>query len=132
MLEATYAESGKEMKSAQRNMGRTILWGACCCILAVITAFMCKRDLSGEMKERTTMPFRDINEVMQAHTAEMMALSGVVGIYIGETEDGRVCIKVMVREKTDELEQKIPKTLEGYPVLIDVTGEIKPMPQKEP
>lgn len=78
------------------------------------------------------MPFRDINEVMQAHTAEMMALSGVVGIYIGETEDGRACIKVMVREKTDELEQKIPKTLEGYPVLIDVTGEIKPMPQKEP
>ncbi len=78
------------------------------------------------------MPSRDINEVMQAHTAEMMALPGVVGIYVGETDEGKPCIKVMVVEKTGELEQKIPKTLEGYPVLIDVTGEIKPLPKKSP
>ncbi len=93
---------------------------------------MCQRSTNREMKEQNAMPSRDINDAMQTHTAEIMALPGVVGIYIGETVDAHPCIKVMVVEKTLELEQKIPKTLEGYAVLIDVTGEIKPMPRKSP
>ncbi|MCI0513533.1 hypothetical protein L0128_10000 [candidate division KSB1 bacterium] len=70
-------------------------------------------------------PTRDIKLVMKDHTAEIMALPGVVGIYIGEIENHQPCIKVMVVKKTAELEQKIPKKLEGYPVEIDETGVIR-------
>ncbi len=70
---------------------------------------------------------RDINSVMEAHTKELMSIPGVVGVYIGEFSDHTPCIGVMIKKKTLELEQKIPNTLEGYPVWIEETGEIKPM-----
>lgn len=77
------------------------------------------------------MPKRDINEVKEAHTSELMALPGVVGVYIGLMDDEQtMCIKVMVLEKTPALDKKIPETLEGYPVLIEETGEIRPMPKE--
>jgi hypothetical protein len=65
---------------------------------------------------------------MEAHTKELMALPGVVGVYVGE-KNGTPCIKVMVIEETPELKQRIPRQLEGHPVVIDVTGEIKAMPE---
>jgi hypothetical protein len=76
------------------------------------------------------MPIRDINEVMKAHTDELMSLPGVVGVYIGALDDSTLCITVMVKEITSELKQKIPKTLEGHPVVIEETGEIRPMKEK--
>src|SRR5690242_4281141 len=70
---------------------------------------------------------RDIDTVKEAHTPELMALPGVVGVYVGRTEKGEPCIGVMVIRKTEELVKKIPRSLEGYPVIIDETGEIRPM-----
>lgn len=70
---------------------------------------------------------QDINAVMQAHVEEWMALPGVVGVYIGAQEDSTLCIRVMVRQKTAELEKKVPSTVDGHPVEIEETGEIKPM-----
>jgi hypothetical protein len=87
----------------------------------------CQKNLKRDNQEKGVQPLRDINAVMQEHSAEIMALDGVVGIYVGETEAEKPCIKVMVAEKSAELERKIPKTLEGFPVLIDVTGIIKPL-----
>jgi hypothetical protein len=73
------------------------------------------------------MPLRDINEVKEAHTSELMALPGVVGVYVGQLPDSTPCISVMVVKKTEDLVKKIPKNLEGHPVMIDETGEIKPL-----
>lgn len=73
------------------------------------------------------MPQRDINLVKEVHTKELMSLPGVVGVYVGALDNDEPCIGVMVVKKTRELEQKIPATLEGYPVKIDETGVIKPM-----
>ena len=74
------------------------------------------------------MPKRDINAVLRDHDREMMAIPGVVGVYVGVLEDGKTpCLKVMVVRKTPELERKIPKSLEGYPVLLDETGAIRPL-----
>ena len=69
----------------------------------------------------------DIREVMAVHTPNLMSLTGVVGVYIGETEKHISCIKVMVVELNEDLKKKIPEELDGYPVVIDVTGKIKPM-----
>ena len=80
-----------------------------------------------DIKGQSEMATRDIKEVMEAHTEELMAIPGVVGVYIGALGDGTPCIKVMVIEKTPELEQKIPKALEGHPIVIEETGEIRPL-----
>jgi hypothetical protein len=42
--------------------------------------------------------------------------------------EGQPCIKVYVSKKTEKLERKIPKTLEGYPVVIQKTGKFKALP----
>ena len=53
-----------------------------------------------------------------------MSIPGVVGIGQGLC-DGARCIKVLVIERTPEIEKRIPDTLEGYRVEIDVTGRIR-------
>ena len=60
-------------------------------------------------------------------TDRVMALPGVVGIGIGECE-GAPCIKVFVVQKTPQLESEIPSTFEGFPVEMQVTGEIRARP----
>lgn len=73
-------------------------------------------------------PKRDINAVLRDHDKELLALPGVVGVYVAVLEDGKTpCLKVMLARKTAETERAIPKTLEGYPVVSEVTGEIRPM-----
>jgi len=38
----------------------------------------------------------------------------------------------MVIEETEDLKKAIPKTLEGYPVLIEESGVIRPLPGENP
>ncbi len=59
-----------------------------------------------------------------------MSIPGVVGTAQGLC-DGQPCIKVLVIKKTSEIEEKIPETLDGYPVEIESTGEIKALPKNQ-
>ncbi len=72
-------------------------------------------------------PVKDINKVKDEHSEELMKINGVVGVYVTEMDDKTPCIAVMVVKKSKELELKIPKYIDGYKVIIDETGEIKPM-----
>ena len=72
---------------------------------------------------------KTIAEAVSRHAPDLMALPGVVGVAQGEC-DNRPCLRVYVIEKTPELEQQIPSRLDGYPVVIDVTGEIRALPEK--
>ena len=83
-----------------------------------------KRDMA-KQKEKT--PMRDINAVMQDHSAELLAKPEVVGFYVGKLDDGRSCITVMLKSDNPQAKKQIPATLEGHPVQIIVSGEIKPM-----
>ncbi len=69
------------------------------------------------------MPEPAISEVLEASQDSIMALSGVVGVGIGE-RDGEPCIRVLVVKKTSNLLEKIPSEIEGYAVEVDETGEI--------
>jgi hypothetical protein len=74
------------------------------------------------------MPQRDINEVLEQHDEPLMAISGVVGVFVGLLEDDQtLCLKVMVVKKTPELERAIPRHLDGHPVVIEETGVIRPL-----
>jgi hypothetical protein len=80
-------------------------------------------------KPEAAMPARDINDVLRDHDDRLLALPGVVGVYVGLLEDEKTaCLKVMVARMTPELKRAIPKTLEGYTVVIEETGVIRPMP----
>jgi hypothetical protein len=70
---------------------------------------------------------KNIDEVIKMYADSLLTIPGVVGVYHGLNEDGSSCLKVMVKKKTPEVERRIPKELEGYAVVIDETGEIKPM-----
>ncbi len=70
-------------------------------------------------------PKRDINVVLAAHDKGLLAILGVVGVYVGTLEDRRTpCLRVMLARKTAE-SRKVPQSIEGYPVVIEVTGEIR-------
>ncbi len=91
----------------------------------------CCGPTSGGVPSEKTMPDRDINAVLRDHQADLMAIPGVVGVYVGLADDGKTnCLKVMVSNKTRDLVQEIPKSLEGYPVFIEETGVIRPLRQK--
>ena len=80
------------------------------------------------MAQNKTTPQRDINDVLRDHDKELLAIPGVVGVYVAVLDDGKTpCLKVMLAQKSAETERAIPKTLEGYPVVFEVTGEIRPL-----
>jgi len=77
-------------------------------------------------------PMESTIEAAQAKlTDRVMALPGVVGIGIGECK-GVPCIKIFVVQRTPELEGEIPSTFEGFPVEMQVTGEIRARPSDSP
>jgi len=78
---------------------------------------------------KNPMAEETIKEVLKKHTKDLMSIPGVVGTGQGLCE-GKPCIKIFVIEKTPDLDQKIPKTLDGYPVVIEETGPIKALPKK--
>lgn len=84
-------------------------------------------NIDKQKQDETSLPQRDINIVKEAHTNELMRIPGVVGVYVGQFDDGTPCIGVMVVKKTKDLESQIPKVIEGYRIKIDETGEIKPL-----
>jgi hypothetical protein len=84
------------------------------------------------MAQDKTTPKRDINEVLRDHDKELLAIPGVVGVYVAVLDDGKTpCLKVMLAQKSAETERAIPKTLEGYPVVTEVTGEIRPLGNRQ-
>ncbi len=77
-----------------------------------------------ELQQKWPMPKKTIEEVLKQHTPSLMAVPGVVGTAQGSCS-GKPCIKVFVAEKTPELLKQIPSSLEGYPVEVQETGEIR-------
>ena len=80
------------------------------------------------MSETSPKPRRDINAVLVDHDDRLLAIPGVVGVYVGLLEDGKTaCLKVMLAERNEATERAIPKNIEGYAVVIEVTGELRPL-----
>jgi hypothetical protein len=84
----------------------------------------CKKG-SGSKEGAEVMPTDDVKRVMEAHTAELMAIPGVVGVAIGALPDGKPSIQVLVEKNTREIRNRIPREIEGYRVVIEETGKIK-------
>jgi hypothetical protein len=68
---------------------------------------------------------KDIASVLAAHNDSLLALPGVVGTAIGLC-DGERCIKVLLADSHPGTRDRIPPRLEGYRVVIEMTGPIRP------
>jgi glucose-6-phosphate isomerase len=64
-----------------------------------------------------------IEQALEKHETRLMNIPGVVGVGIGGSETGPV-ILVMVRDRATAKTQAVPPTIEGFPVKVDVSGEI--------
>jgi hypothetical protein len=105
---------------------RSPSFGWCC--VAVLALLLLNSSACGPQKEgKKEVPVRDINEVMNSHVDELMSIPGVVGVAVSELDDKTPCILVLVVEESDEINRKVPKKLEGHPVRLFVSGEIRPM-----
>lgn len=76
---------------------------------------------------RQPMSSMTIEEALKTHTPELMSLPGVIGTGQGLCE-GQPCVKVLVVEKTPELERAIHAILKGVPVTVQETGRIRARP----
>ena len=69
--------------------------------------------------------------MLAAHDQRFMAMPGVAGIYVGLLDDDVTpCLKIMLVRRNPKLEQALPRELEGYRVVTEVTGEIRPLGAK--
>ncbi len=64
-----------------------------------------------------------IDKVLSRHEQRLMAVPGVVGV--GETEEfGQPTILIMVNAMTPDLRRTLPQHLDGFPVKVEVSGEV--------
>lgn len=99
-------------------------------IVIAISVMTCTNKRVDNNQGENIMPGKTIERVLKEHTNELMSVPGVVGTAQGLCND-KPCIKVYIIEKTPELDQKIPNSLEGYPVSIEETGEIRALPKNQ-
>jgi hypothetical protein len=70
--------------------------------------------------------------VQERHTPDLMANSEVVGTAVTVTEDGQPAIMIMTKTASLKKGQGLPEMIDGIPVVIEVTGVIRPMKIKVP
>ncbi len=96
------------------------------CILSLIFITLlfisCSKEANNTHQGDKVMSEKSIEFVLKKHTDKLMAIPGVVGTAQGLYKD-KPCIKVYVTKKTAEIKRKIPKTIEGFFVDVEVTGE---------
>ena len=114
----------------QRHRKALGLAGALGLASLLATGAGCRKDATSEKEGSAVTSRRPIATVLESHSADLMSRRGVVGVYEGARDDGSPCIRVMVVQRTPELEKGLPRELEGWPVEIEVTGEIRPMDGK--
>ena len=76
------------------------------------------------MCEDSDMP-DSIKDVKARHEERLLQLPGVASVGIGLDENGNQAIIVGLTSRDPNTESKIPPRLEGYPVLIQIVGNIK-------
>jgi hypothetical protein len=72
-----------------------------------------------------------IDDVLRENEERLMATDGVVGVGITES-GGAPALSVMVKELTPKVRSDIPRELRGYPVKVEVVGEVRALSGQPP
>ena len=117
-------------------MGQMHKIGLCPVLTIILLSIACSTALRSPVNQtghQESMTRKDINAVLKDHDKELLAIPGVVGVYVGLLPDDKTpCLKVMVVKETEDLTRKIPKTIEEYPVRIEESGVIRPLKGPSP
>ena len=73
-------------------------------------------------------PLEKIREVKKKYEKTWLSISGIVAVGIGKTSGGALGIIVSVKKNTAKYKRRIGQTIEGIPIEIQTTGEIKALP----
>jgi hypothetical protein len=65
-----------------------------------------------------------INTVIERRSAELLEIPGVVGVAQGAHE-GQSVVQILVERRTPELMARLPRTMDGFPVVVVESGEIR-------
>lgn len=99
--------------------------------VSIVVAAICLAGC-GAMRERDMpdRPERSIDDVLARHSDSLMARPGVVGTAIGLCGDVP-CIHIMVSDSSETIRDGLPDRLEGYEVLVRVTGPFRPRGRRD-
>ena len=103
------------------------------CFVLTITLFSiaCSATIwsqANQPGQHESMTRKDINAVLKDHDKDLLTIPGVVGVFVGLLPDDKTpCLKVIVVKETEEIRKRIPDLIEGYPVLIEESGVIRPL-----
>ena len=70
------------------------------------------------------MSEKTIEQVLKERTDLWMGIPGVEGTAVGLFEDVP-CIRIFSSVHPDQLRSQIPSTVDGYPVVIEVSGKFE-------
>lgn len=74
------------------------------------------------------MPQRAIAAVLEEHSPGLIRTPGVAAVAESRDAQGQPCVLILVVRLTPELRARLPRTLEGWPVVVQESGEIRAMP----
>lgn len=66
-----------------------------------------------------------IRDVKSQHAARLLALPGVVSVGLGRGPEGNLVIVIGLDRPRPKTLARLPRTLEGYAVRVEIVGPIK-------
>lgn len=93
-----------------------------CFILIVFSGGDSKQTVPTQGDTSVVQP--TITDVLAAHSVEWMKIPGVRGTGEGQ-KDGKRCVLIFVEKRTTALVRKLPKIVDGYPVVVKEVGKVK-------
>lgn len=115
--------------SATHRYKRLAVVGLAFSVALADSIALCDDRSAETLQSAREMVKQTVEQVQAKYQDRWMRIPGVVGVAIGGSIE-RPLIKVLVTEKTRALEEQIPQEAEGYPVVIEETGEIRALPLK--
>jgi hypothetical protein len=88
----------------------------------LILLLSCHRPPAGGTAE--ARPPMTIAAAIARHSTELLQIPGVVGVAQG-AEGGRDVVQILVEQRTPALEARLQRLLEGYPVVVVESGQIR-------
>jgi len=126
VLDRATADAENPPMTFARNRWQWLL--ALACVLALTAGC---REESVREEDHVKHPTRPIGDVLTDHSPQLMAMPGVTAVGQSALPDGTPCIKVFLKTRDSEYRKRIPRSIEGYMVVTDVSGEIRALPDSQ-
>jgi hypothetical protein len=97
-------------------------------IIVIAASFIGCMGKTAHNGDISPMHERTIEEALGKLNGKLLSLSEVVGT-AQSLCDSKPCIRVYVMKISPELVRQIPNIIDGYPVVVEETGEIHTLPK---